>query len=258
MKTLHFHYKVQLDFTSPVSDHYFVLRFAPKDQDVQTIVQEEVKLSPRCRPAEQKDGFGNQLHVGNIREQHSFFYYEVSGVAQVDQSRKKPQKLHPLFRYESPLTKAEDCIKEFYEKIRPSETDSFSRAVSMMHSLYGNFRYVPGTTGVRTSAAQALRSGSGVCQDYAHILVSLCRLDGIPSRYVAGLMVGEGASHAWMEIYAGGMWIPLDPTNDRCVDDGYIKISHGRDYGDCAVERGTFRGNALQRQNVYVKVEELW
>lgn len=70
-------------------------------------------------------------------------------------------------------------------------------------------------------------------------------------------MIGEGASHAWIEIYADGRWTALDPTHDRLVTDDYIKISHGRDYEDCAVERGVFKGNALQIQNVYVKVEEV-
>ena len=125
-----------------------------------------------------------------------------------------------------------------------------------MHSLHERLQYVPGSTGVRTTAAEAWQKRTGVCQDYAHILIALCRLDGIPARYAAGLMLGEGASHAWTEVYTDGRWTGLDPTNDCMVTDDYIRIACGRDYGDCAVDRGIFRGNALQTQNVYVKVEE--
>ena len=103
---------------------------------------------------------------------------------------------------------------------------------------------------------QALEGGGGVCQDYAHIFLALCRLMGIPARYVAGMMVGEGATHAWTEVWILGAWIGFDPTNNRLAGDHYIKLSHGRDFGDCTIDKGCFKGFAAQKQNIYVKVEE--
>lgn len=257
MKKLHFLYRMKLEFDCPVAEHYYVLRFAPKSDSVQKIMVEHCQVDPAEGSAWQLDGFGNQLFVGNIRREHDHFSYEISGTARVNRKAQEPEKLNPVFRHESPLTKADEPIRNFYEKICPSEDDVSQRAVSMMHSLYENFSYVPGSTGIHTTAAQAWENKRGVCQDYAHVLISLCRLDGIPARYVAGLMLGEGASHAWTEVYADGRWVALDPTNNQLVNDDYIKIAHGRDYADCAVDRGIFRGSALQTQNVYVKVEEL-
>lgn len=258
MKRLHFLYRMNLDFTCPVSEHYFVLRFVPESDSVQQITVDNCRIEPADGISRQQDGFGNQMFVGDMREPHSCFSYEVSGTAEVEQNGRKPEKLHPVFAYESPLTQADKELKKFYQQVCPWEAAKLQRAVSLMHSLYENFRYVPGSTDVRTKAMDAWQKRMGVCQDYAHILISLCRLDGIPARYVAGMMLGEGASHAWVEVYGDGRWTALDPTHDRLVNDDYIKISHGRDYADCAVERGVFKGNASQTQNVYVKVEETW
>ena len=132
----------------------------------------------------------------------------------------------------------------------------FPLVISMMDQLYRNFSYEPGITTVQTTAAEALRGGRGVCQDYAHILISMCRFAGIPARYVAGMMVGEGASHAWVEAWVDGSWIGIDPTHNRLVDETYIKLTHGRDFGDGAIDKGCFIGFAAQRQQIHVKVEE--
>ena len=99
--------------------------------------------------------------------------------------------------------------------------------------------------------------GMGVCQDYSHILLSLCRMERIPARYVVGLLMGEGLSHAWVEVCSGGRWIALDPTNNLVVDDQHIKISSGRDYKDCMINQGLFVGRTTQRQDVHVSVTEL-
>ena len=94
-----------------------------------------------------------------------------------------------------------------------------------------------------------------MCQDYAHAMLALCRMAGIPCRYVVGMLMGEGQSHAWVEIAQEGFWYGLDPTNDIPVDSQHIKLSHGRDYGDCLINQGLFTGSAAQRQRVSVSVE---
>ncbi len=129
-------------------------------------------------------------------------------------------------------------------------------AIMMMHGLYENFSYVQGVTDVNTTAEQAMALGKGVCQDYSHILLSLCRMARIPCRYVVGMLIGEGLSHAWVEVCSGGHWYALDPTNNLIVDDAHIKISAGRDYHDCIVSQGVFVGRTTQTQTVAVRVRE--
>ena len=106
---------------------------------------------------------------------------------------------------------------------------------------------------------------TGVCRHYASAATLLYRALGIPARYTEGVMVKAVAgkdvvataldAHAWVEVYDKGYWFGFDPTNNQEVDHQYIKISHGRDYSDCMVIKGLFRGNALQSQDIKVCVE---
>lgn len=111
-------------------------------------------------------------------------------------------------------------------------------------------------TTVQTTAEQAFAADAGVCQDYAHILLSLCRIQHIPCRYVVSLLLGEGASHAWTKIWDSGRWYALAPTNDLIVDDQHIEIFSGRDYQDCIINQGLFIGQARQEQQVCASVLE--
>ena len=95
-----------------------------------------------------------------------------------------------------------------------------------------------------------------MCQDYAHIMLSLLRMEGIPARYVVGMMTGEGSSHAWVEALCNGYWYGFDPTNNKLVNADYIRVSCGRDSADCSVIRGNFYGCVTQRQNEKVVVEK--
>jgi transglutaminase-like putative cysteine protease len=114
--------------------------------------------------------------------------------------------------------------------------------------VYGAISYAHGVTGVRTAASEALAAGRGVCQDFAHIMLVLCRLCGLPARYVSGHLLGEGGTHAWVEVLLpdpsdAGRSIahPFDPTNGNIPGLKYVTVAVGRDYGDVAPTSGTFR-----------------
>ncbi|MDO4289895.1 MAG: transglutaminase family protein [Eggerthellaceae bacterium] len=128
--------------------------------------------------------------------------------------------------------------------------DAWALAQRLSARVFAAFEYAPGSTDTTTTAAEAFAGGRGVCQDYAHVLITLCRELGIPARYVTGLMVGEGATHAWVEVHDGERWRGVDPTHNCVVDDRYLLFSTGRDFEDCPIERGMFRGNAEQTQRV--------
>jgi transglutaminase-like putative cysteine protease len=117
--------------------------------------------------------------------------------------------------------------------------------------VHAALRYEHGITGVGTTAAEALAGGRGVCQDYAHVMVSVCRLLRIPVRYASGHLLGEGGSHAWVEILRpdadGPGWTVegWDPTHDRRTGAGYVTVAVGRDYADVAPMSGTYDGDGV-------------
>jgi transglutaminase-like putative cysteine protease len=128
--------------------------------------------------------------------------------------------------------------------------------------IYQNFTYKKGITNIETTVAEILEHKSGVCQDFAHVLLEMLRAAGIPARYVSGYicpdksgMRGAGATHAWVEAFLpGNGWIGIDPTNNVWVRDLHVALAVGRHFGDCSPVKGVFKGPANQRLSVYVSV----
>ena len=129
--------------------------------------------------------------------------------------------------------------------------------------VHDTMKYVSGVTGVHTSAAAALAVGGGVCQDYSHLMIAICRQLGLPALYVSGHLLGEGGTHSWVEVLlpaSDGSGIthgwPLDPTHGCRVDLTYLTVAVGRDYGDVAPTSGSYRaghgGSLAARKEVRV------
>jgi transglutaminase-like putative cysteine protease len=130
--------------------------------------------------------------------------------------------------------------------------------------LYELFEYVPNSTNVDSPIDDALRSRRGVCQDFAHIMITLVRKLKIPCRYVSGYLFHEdkakdrspaGATHAWVEAYLGDLgWVAFDPTNNLLGCDRHIRVAVGRDYADVPPTRGVYKGEASSELSVMVAV----
>ncbi len=146
---------------------------------------------------------------------------------------------HELFLSPTRLTQPSDEIREL---ARAGVHDP----AAICAAVHGALRYEWGATGVRTTAADALSGGVGVCQDFAHVMVAASRAAGIPARYVSGHLTGEGGTHAWVEVLtpSDSNWVATawDPTHDRRVDSRYVTVAFGRDYADVAPMSGTYRG----------------
>jgi transglutaminase-like putative cysteine protease len=125
--------------------------------------------------------------------------------------------------------------------------------------------YAYGVTSVATTAAEALAGGQGVCQDAAHVMIALCRAIGLPARYVSGHLLGEGGTHAWVEVIVAvadadagagaARAVALDPCNGCRVGANYLTVATGRDYTDVAPTSGTYRGTARGNLTATKQVE---
>lgn len=117
------------------------------------------------------------------------------------------------------------------------------------------------TTDVKTTADQSVKLKSGVCQDYTHVFIAMCRYNGIPARYISGYLnqgmdfIGNTLMHAWAEAFVPGVgWIGFDPTNNLRVNEHYIKVSHGADYDDCSPIKGVLKTKGKNKTSYQVKV----
>lgn len=258
MKKLRFTYEMQLKFDEPIYDHYFALRLVPISDDVQTIDISSRYISPTDCLNEVVDGFGNHKYVGHYFDHHKQFEIQVVGNAVVEGMKVRKETLHSMYKFPSKFTTPGPALQKAYEECKHLKGNPLEKAIQIQMYLYQHFSYVKGSTDITTTAEEAFRAGRGVCQDYAHILIALCRMSGIPARYINGFMIGEGSTHAWVEIYTGEGWYGLDPTNNLHIDDYYIKLAHGRDYEDCVLDKGIFVGTpANQEQTILVSVEEI-
>ena len=148
----------------------------------------------------------------------------------------------------SPLTAADDRILKAAESLAASADWGLPLADRINDWVYQSMTYQHGVTGVRTTAAEALALGSGVCQDYAHVMLALSRACGLPSRYISGHLLGEGGSHAWVEVVlptrdgtGDAIASTFDPTHASRGGLDYVTIAVGRDYLDVAPTSGTYR-----------------
>jgi transglutaminase-like putative cysteine protease len=144
------------------------------------------------------------------------------------------------------LTAADDAIRDLAAELGgPDRLACAERFCAYVHEA---LTYSHDTTSVTTTAAQALAVGSGVCQDSAHLMIALCRAAGVPARYVSGHLLGEGGTHAWVEVIvadpAGARAVALDPCNGRPAGKDYVTVATGRDYADVAPTSGTYIGTA--------------
>lgn len=251
---LRFSFDTTLDFTAPVWEHQLCLRCAPMQDARQQLLECETLLEPGTLPPPQVDGFGNTLYWCSINAPHTALHYGSRGLALVHPGPVAAPPPDPVLRWPGARTRVGHNVQQAFAAMpRPEAPDAFLAQLGAY--VHGLLTYCPGATGVQTTAEQALAAGRGVCQDYAHLYVALARLAGYPARYCMGLTIGEGATHAWAELYYGGAWHGYDPTRNCPADDSYLRFGVGRDAADCPVEQGVFRGACDQWQTVFMRVE---
>lgn len=261
MKRLKFSYDMQIHFDAPIQEHHFTIKCTPYNDERQRIESINTVIEPNNYLSESIDSYGNRCIYGYMPKEHDLFSIHVDGVVVTGLDYKKSIELEPrndMYKYPTPIVRPGKEIKAFFKSLDLSHCCSkYDMASEIACKLYQEMEYVPGSTNIETTAEEAFSMRKGVCQDYAHIFISLCQLAKISARYVVGFMMGEGESHAWAEIITKEGIFAFDPTNNKLVQDEYIRISGGRDYRDCLINNGVFYGNALQSREIRLKVEEI-
>jgi len=255
MQRLSFYFATHNRYSEPVCDHDFLLRCVPQDLPEQQVLDWSLTVLPR--PVESnpgKDSFGNVTYGARLPEAHDHLHYVVRGTAVRDDSLREPAPAMACYRFPSSLTQPSPLLEELATTV-PQEGSPLEQAARLSLAVHDRMAYVASVTDVHTTATQALAQGKGVCQDFTNILLALCRMRGLTVRYVSGIPLGEGPSHAWGEVWQEGIWYGLDPTRACPANEGYLKLCCGRDFADCPIETGVFHGFASQDQEVFSRLE---
>lgn len=194
------------------------------------------------------DGHGNRVGVVRLPVVRDSLVLDVDVVVQRSGTHAPaaPSLADPRLLEPSLLTGASPAVR----RLASAEAggDPLAAAERVCRLLPELVRYTPGATSVRTTGAQALELGQGVCQDQAHVMLAVCRAAGIACRYVSGHMLGQGGTHAWVEVVvddgAGGRVVAFDPCHGRRTDRRYVTVAVGRDYSDVPPTSGWYSGPA--------------
>jgi len=219
----------------------------------QRLLSHSLEVSqPRSRKRIRADRFGNVIVEISIPKVEEAIDFDVSLTVE----RLTGQGPHleavttqalNIYLLPSALTRPDTALRAVAAKLASSGERGANLAGIVGGWVYRRMSYGFDRTGVHTTAGQALAARHGVCQDYAHLMLALCRLLGIPARYVSGHLVGEGGTHAWVEVLQPipGQRVEIfawDPTHDRPADLRYLTVAVGRDYRDVAPVSGTYCG----------------
>lgn len=215
----------------------------------QILCSHDIDVLPGCDDSRHsQDRFGNHVYECSLAVVDQTLCFEIVTTLErrfdaqpIRSTRAQAQ----LFAQPTRLTQTNAALHAIAHDMRRLYPSPDDRAAAISAWVSENMQYQYGVTHVGTTAAQAFTLGSGLCQDYAHIMIAVCRAADIPARYVSGHMLGEGGSHAWVEVFiphqdGGCIALAFDPTNKRQPHGGYITVSVGRDYDDVSPTRGTF------------------
>ncbi|MFI3288928.1 MAG: transglutaminase family protein [Rikenellaceae bacterium] len=256
MRSYRYSYQTIVRYSSSVYNHHFLLRCTPRGDGNQRIMEQDLHLLTPTHISNSTDVFGNIIHYGSMMNRHDMFVVASSGVVECYDYRIEDSEPKQMFLAATPMTTCSRQMLEFAESVSKLGS-TLDQAIALANAIYINMSYAPGVTTIETKAADSFKLRVGVCQDFAHILVALCRKRGIFARYVAGFVVGTGETHAWVEIHCNGAWYGVDPTHNLLIVNDYIKVAHGRDASDCSVTRGVHFGLAAQTTEVRVVLEPL-
>ncbi len=264
----------------PVRDSYNELRLHPATEDRERLEFFLLQVQPPVRLRHFRDVWLNYVHYFEFSEPHRELVIEVqftintrsayrdgvpSGVS-LSEVRALREDMLSVYLQSSRYVENSPEAWRLALDIAGDETDAFAVCECIMQHIHAHWAYAPNTTTASTHVSEVLASKSGVCQDFAHLMIALCRALGIPARYASGYLYngsgshlrGAQASHAWCEVFIPGHgWFGLDPTNNTRTDERHIKIATGRDYNDAAPVIGHFDGppGATSALEVELRVE---
>lgn len=278
-------------YAGDATESFMEARLTPTSDARQQVLERTLEISPAATVRTHTDYFGNAVESFSILQRHPKLVITTRALVETFE----------LPRPDSPLELTVGECRQLYrgaaalltEYVLPSPAIALNASVSRLANrlfrsatplgecldgvldwVKGNLRYVPGSTRIDTPVDTVLQQRTGVCQDFAQVMIAILRSADLPARYVTGyieteterkaaergedFLVGASESHAWVEVWLpGGFWYPLDPTNHCAAGERHVKVAHGRDYTDTAPTRGVFKGASTQGLVATVAMQRL-
>jgi transglutaminase-like putative cysteine protease len=277
MPTFQIQHITRYAYDRPVKENISQVRIFPLEDENQTLISSELQITGSPKIEHSIDYFGNKVGEFSLMRPHQELSIDSRFVVHTRDNWSPPGRLEITTQEVENsiqtslqliwLSEPEKIASQHIIKQLLFETDISHRPVVEIAEaccayIFHNFTYKKGITTVETTVDEILEHKSGVCQDFAHVLLQMLRTIGLPARYVSGYvcpnksgMRGEGATHAWVEYYLPGTgWVGLDPTNNVFAGPYHVRLATGKDFADCTPVKGAFKGLAHQVLSVFVSV----
>ena len=276
-------------YADTAMEAYLEVRLTPPIRPEQHILRHRIEFQPAAEASDYIDYLGNRTTFYSMTLRHRQLkvtnrltvrtlprVLPESGLAlTVAEARQILKSGTGVFDYLQPteaIPIAPESIAWAREILR--ESRPMGEALDELNkTIYREFKYRSGSTEIETPLSLIWKKREGVCQDFAHVMISVLRAARIPCRYVCGYieseppvsadpsrkrLVGSLATHAWIEVLVPGMaWVALDPTNNQWCGEQHVTVAVGRDFLDAAPVRGTFKGSASQKLKVHVSMQRI-
>jgi transglutaminase-like putative cysteine protease len=284
-------HETHYSYTAPVTQSWQLARLTPRALPWQRLLSHALQIDP---PADERhdapDGFGNTVTHFSLHGAHRVLRVRMQAVVEVGPRRHLYSKRSAPMSWEH----VRDLIRSSTDDLEPVQMsqatvllpmsaaaaayalpslqagrDWLDAVIHLMQRIHHDFEFSPASTTVSTSVDEVLQQRSGVCQDFAHLMLACLRSHGLPARYVSGYLLtdappgqsrlmGVDASHAWASAYSPEHgWVELDPTNNQLADQRYITLAYGTDFADVVPLRGVILGGGQQTMRVSVSVSPL-
>ncbi|HEU5098539.1 MAG TPA: transglutaminase family protein [Roseiflexaceae bacterium] len=267
---LHIEHETTFSYSQPVREAIGEAKLRPRNDAGQRLIGFRLALDPHTPFDVVADRFGNAIYCYSVLPAHRRLV--VTATSEVETSAESLIAAPELtlleqhsFTTASPYVPLADDQLAFARANAPADADPEATARALAGAIYDSCVYEPGSTTISTTADAVLAGRRGVCQDFAHLLIALCRAGGLPARYISGYLFDPSkpadavlASHAWTEVYLDGRgWLGLDPTHNRATGPLYTRVAIGRDSADAAPVRGIYQGDADETLEVRVRMRAL-
>jgi len=267
-------------YSDPVAVSFNEARMTPADSMGQLLIAHDLRVTPAARVVSYTDYWGTLVEAFDVHEPHTQLEVVSRNVVDTPAAASRPDGVS------WDVMSANAVTDTWCEYLRASNyvdhADADPNRIGIVHRLAslatprdaidlalsevtGHLAYITGSTSVSTTASEAWVAGSGVCQDFTHVTLSLLRSVGIPARYVSGYLyagdgeIGQtvtGESHAWVEVW-DGQWWACDPTNGNPVGEAHTAVARGRDYSDVSPLKGVYSGGNSEELGVSVALTRL-
>ncbi len=266
-------------YDNPISESVMEVRMQPRTEQYQRCLGFELSTTPRATITAYRDPLNNIVHHFDIPGRHGQLTIVAEAIVEFVGAPSLPEAL-PMEAWDdvaatqrsqvhwdllqpSVLTRETPLLSAFASTLsNGQQRDPLSEVLAINEAIHRRFTYRQQVTGVDSPIDDALESGEGVCQDFAHVMLACVRRLGMPARYVSGYLFHgsgdrsvDGATHAWMEALLPGLgWVGFDPTNNVVAGTRHIRVAIGRDYADVPPTKGVFRGRSANELAVAVQV----